>query len=153
SASRRRRQARPASACAPPNWPCCWTASIGKTPSGRSATTGRRRRRGERAGWVGQAGGTGRPLFSHPSGDQYGPQCVIIGMSLATPAAAGLSPTAAEQLPDDVATLRRMVLELLASLHERDRDIEGDAAPHQPTAAPPVRAARRTHRPPPAPVV
>lgn len=45
-------------------------------------------------------------------------------MSLADPAA-GLSPTAAEQLPDEVATLKRMVLELLASLHERDRDIEG----------------------------
>jgi transposase len=48
----------------------------------------------------------------------------MIGMSLADPAA-GLPPTAAEQLPDDVATLKRMVLELLASLHERDRDIEG----------------------------
>jgi transposase len=45
-------------------------------------------------------------------------------MSLADPAA-GLPPTDAEQLPDDVATLKRMVLELLASLHERDRDIEG----------------------------
>jgi transposase len=45
-------------------------------------------------------------------------------MTIADPAA-GLSPTAAEQLPDDVATLKRMVLELLASLHERDRDIEG----------------------------
>jgi transposase len=45
-------------------------------------------------------------------------------MSLADPAA-GLPPTAAEQLPDDLATLKRMVLELLASLHERDRDIEG----------------------------
>ena len=39
--------------------------------------------------------------------------------------AAGPPPTTAEQLPDDVATLKRMVLELLASLHERDRDIEG----------------------------
>jgi transposase len=45
-------------------------------------------------------------------------------MSLTGPAA-DLSPTAAEQLPDEVATLKRMVLELLASLHERDRDIEG----------------------------
>jgi transposase len=45
-------------------------------------------------------------------------------MSHADPAA-GLPPTAAEHLPDDVATLKRMVLELLASLHERDRDIEG----------------------------
>jgi transposase len=44
-------------------------------------------------------------------------------MSLADPAA-GLPPTTAEQLPDDVATLKRMVLELLASLHERDRDYE-----------------------------
>jgi transposase len=41
------------------------------------------------------------------------------------PAAAGLPPTTAEHLPDDVAALKRMVLELLASLHERDRDIEG----------------------------
>jgi transposase len=45
-------------------------------------------------------------------------------MSPADPAA-GLPPTAAEQLPDDVATLKRMVLELLASLHERDCDIAG----------------------------
>src|SRR5262249_5211976 len=52
------------------------------------------------------------------------PQCVIIGMSLADPAT-GLPPTTAEHLPDDTATLKRMVLELLASLHERDRDIEG----------------------------
>jgi hypothetical protein len=28
-------------------------------------------------------------------------------------------------LPDDVATLKRMVLELLASLHERNRDLDG----------------------------
>jgi transposase len=46
-------------------------------------------------------------------------------MSLTGPAAADLSPTTAEQLPDEVATLKRMVLELLASLHQRDRDIEG----------------------------
>src|SRR5262245_22769562 len=44
-------------------------------------------------------------------------------MSLADPAA-DLPPTTAEHLPDDAATLKRMVLELLASLHERDRDIE-----------------------------
>src|SRR5262249_53748187 len=44
-------------------------------------------------------------------------------MSLTDPAA-DLPPTAAEHLPDDSATLKRMVLELLASLHERDRDIE-----------------------------
>ena len=44
-------------------------------------------------------------------------------MSLADPAP-GLPPTAAEQLPDDVATLKRMVLELLASVHQRDRDYE-----------------------------
>jgi transposase len=47
-----------------------------------------------------------------------------MGMSSADPAA-GRPPTDAEHLPDDVATLQRMVLELLASLHERDRDIEG----------------------------
>jgi transposase len=45
-------------------------------------------------------------------------------MSLADPAAAGPPPAAAEHLPDDPATLKRMVLELLASLRERDRDIE-----------------------------
>jgi hypothetical protein len=45
-------------------------------------------------------------------------------MSLTGPAASGLQPNA-ERLPDDVATLQRMVLELLASLHERERDIEG----------------------------
>ena len=44
-------------------------------------------------------------------------------MSLASPAT-GLPPTTAEQLPDDVGTLKRMVLELLASLHQRDRDNE-----------------------------
>ena len=44
-------------------------------------------------------------------------------MILADPAA-GLPPTTAEQLPDDLATLKRMVLELLASLHERDRNID-----------------------------
>ena len=44
-------------------------------------------------------------------------------MSLADPDA-GLPPTTAEQLPDDTATLKRMVLELLASLHQRDRDYE-----------------------------
>jgi transposase len=46
-------------------------------------------------------------------------------MSLADPAATGLPPTDAEHLPDDVATLKGMVLELLASLHDRDRNIEG----------------------------
>src|SRR5581483_9147592 len=45
-------------------------------------------------------------------------------MSLADAAAAGLPPLAAEQLPDDIATLKRMVLELLASLQERERDYE-----------------------------
>jgi transposase len=46
-----------------------------------------------------------------------------MGMSLAD-FAAGPPPTTAEQLPDDTATLKRMVLELLASLHQRDRDYE-----------------------------
>jgi transposase len=46
-------------------------------------------------------------------------------MSLADPDAPALPPTDAEHLPDDVATLKHMVLELLASLHERDRNIEG----------------------------
>jgi hypothetical protein len=45
-------------------------------------------------------------------------------MSVADPAAAGLPPNAAEQLPDDAATLKRMVLELLASLLEERRDKE-----------------------------
>jgi transposase len=49
----------------------------------------------------------------------------LIGMSLADPAAAGLPATDAEHLPNDVATLKGMVLELLASLHDRDRNIEG----------------------------
>jgi transposase len=51
------------------------------------------------------------------------PQYVIIDLSLADPAA-GQPPTTAEHLPDDVATLKHMVLELLASLHERDCSIE-----------------------------
>jgi hypothetical protein len=44
-------------------------------------------------------------------------------MSASAPAAADPPPTAAH-LPDDVATLQRMVLELVASLHERQRDNE-----------------------------
>src|SRR5262249_33662342 len=59
-----------------------------------------------------------------PPRNKSGLQCVIIGMSLAD-SAASLPLTTTEQLPDDTATLKRMVLELLASLHERDRDIEG----------------------------
>src|SRR5262249_59223740 len=66
--------------------------------------------------------GCGR-WFDCPPRTKAGPQYVIRGMSLADPVA-GLPPTDAEQLPDDVATLKRMVLELLASLHERDRDNE-----------------------------
>jgi hypothetical protein len=62
-------------------------------------------------------------FFPHLPGNKYGPQYVIRGISLADPAA-GLPPTTAEHLPDDVATLKHMVLELLASLHERDRDNE-----------------------------
>jgi transposase len=65
------------------------------------------------------------PAFSFSSVNKGDPQFVIIGMSLADLAAAGLPPTDAEHLPDDVATLKGMVLELLASLHDRDRDIEG----------------------------
>src|SRR5262245_40901045 len=45
-------------------------------------------------------------------------------MSLTDPAVADLPPAAAEHLPDDPATLKRMVLELLASLHESRRDNE-----------------------------
>jgi transposase len=45
-------------------------------------------------------------------------------MSLANPGAASLLPITGEQLPDDLATLKRMVLELLASLQERQRDYE-----------------------------
>jgi hypothetical protein len=47
----------------------------------------------------------------------------------ADPAASGLPPTDSEHLPDDVATLKRMVLELLASLQERDRD-DTPSTPH-----------------------
>jgi transposase len=45
-------------------------------------------------------------------------------MSLTGPAAGSVPLTAPEQLPDDVTTLKRMVLELLASMRERDRDYE-----------------------------
>src|SRR6516165_498332 len=45
-------------------------------------------------------------------------------MSPPAPPAVGQPPTTAEQLPNDMATLKRMVLELLASLHERQRDYE-----------------------------
>jgi transposase len=44
-----------------------------------------------------------------------------MSMSVTDPTAVPL-PTAAEHLPDDVATLRQLVLELLASLQQRDRD-------------------------------
>jgi hypothetical protein len=53
-----------------------------------------------------------------------------IGMSVPDPAAAGLPPIAAEHLPDDVATLQRMVVEPLASLHEQQRDKETTRAVH-----------------------
>src|SRR5437763_4220164 len=65
------------------------------------------------------------PAFFSPSRKQRRSAKCPQGMSLVGPAAADLSPATAEQLPDDVATLKRMVLELLASLHGRDRDIEG----------------------------
>lgn len=39
-----------------------------------------------------------------------------------------LPPPAPEQLPDDPAVLKRMILELLATLHERDRDLEAARA-------------------------
>jgi transposase len=45
-------------------------------------------------------------------------------MSVPDPAAAGLPPTAAGPLPDDPATLQRMVLELLATLHQLRHDHE-----------------------------
>jgi transposase len=45
-------------------------------------------------------------------------------MSVPDPTAAGLPPLAAEHLPDDVATLQRLVLELLATLHQQRRDNE-----------------------------
>jgi transposase len=45
-------------------------------------------------------------------------------MSLTGPAATDLPPTTAEHLPNDVATLKRMVLELLVSCHEHLRDKE-----------------------------
>src|SRR5262249_2864284 len=110
---------------APPSWPCSSTASTGRRPSAAGATTGQLRRWAERAGrFDGRAAGAAG-FFARPPGNKYGPQHVIKGMSLADPAASGLPPTNAEHLPDDVATLKRMVLELLASLHERDRDIEG----------------------------
>src|SRR5215470_14977685 len=65
------------------------------------------------------------PAFSFSWVNKDDPQFVIIGMSLADLAATGLPPTDAEHLPDDVATLKRMILELLASLYDRDRNIEG----------------------------
>ena len=48
----------------------------------------------------------------------------LIGMSRTDATAANLPPTTAEHLPDDPATLKNMILELLASLHERERDNE-----------------------------
>jgi transposase len=40
-----------------------------------------------------------------------------------TPPASDQPPLTAEQLPDDPATLKSMILELLASMHQRDRDL------------------------------
>jgi hypothetical protein len=40
------------------------------------------------------------------------------------PSAANLELPSAEHLPDDPATLKRMILELLATLHEERRDRE-----------------------------
>jgi transposase len=45
-------------------------------------------------------------------------------MSVPDPAAVSLPPTAVAPLPDDVATLQRMVLELLATVHQQRRDHE-----------------------------
>src|SRR5262249_275494 len=96
-----------------------------RRPSAAGATTGQLRRWAERAGrFDGRAAGAAG-FFARPPGNKYGPQHVIKGMSLADPAASGLPPTNAEHLPDDVATLTRVARELLASLHERDRDMEG----------------------------
>src|SRR5262249_54804013 len=123
SAGRSRRRVNRAYPCAPRSWRCCWTASTGRRSSAAGATTGPPQRRDEQANHVERAGGQCRALFSCPPGNNYGLQCVPIGMSLPHPAAAGLPPTDAPHLPDDLATLKQMVLELLASLHERDRDI------------------------------
>src|SRR5262249_56181986 len=49
---------------------------------------------------------------------------IHIGMSAPGPTVADLLPPAAEQLPDDPATLKRLVLELLASLQQQRRDNE-----------------------------
>jgi len=45
-------------------------------------------------------------------------------MSVTVPATTGLPPTTAEQLPDDTATLKGMILELLASLHKSQHNAE-----------------------------
>src|SRR5262245_52317568 len=47
-----------------------------------------------------------------------------IGMSVPGPVTDDLPPISAEHLPDDPATLKRMVMELLGSLHEQRRDNE-----------------------------
>src|SRR5262249_54481127 len=64
------------------------------------------------------------PAFFPTSREQLRSGIRHMGMSLTGPAAADLPATAAEHLPDDPATLKRMVLELLASLHEHRRDNE-----------------------------
>src|SRR5262249_1264498 len=119
--SRRRPRVRPASRCAPLSWPCCSTASIGKAPSAPSAIGGRRRV--ERVEQAERAADPHDPPFLVPTSEQKRARLHHLVMSLADPAA-GLPPTDADQLPDDVGTLKRMVLELLASLHEHRRDNE-----------------------------
>ena len=63
------------------------------------------------------------PASFLPSREQIRSVIRQIGMRLTGPAAAE-RPTAAEGLPDDPATLKRMVQELLASLREHRRDNE-----------------------------
>src|SRR5947207_5193648 len=49
----------------------------------------------------------------------------LISMSI-TDATTNLPPTSpAEHLPDDPAVLKSMILELLATLHDKDRELEG----------------------------
>ncbi len=77
----------------------------------RGVITGRRR--GEM--WERQ-----EPLLFRFSMEQFRSSMHLIAMSHTHPAVE--PPLTAEQLPDDLATLKNMILELLVSMHQRDRD-------------------------------
>ncbi len=90
--------------------------------------------------------GSGRSRsFFRFSMEQFRSSMHLIAMSHTHPAVE--PPLTAEQLPDDLATLKNMILELLVSMHQPRPRPSGDAASTGTAAASAVRAARRTLQP------